>query len=200
LTALPLLLELEECGITIEPREGNIYASPREALTPELRERIKAAKPALIAHLQERQLEEMRKADELDRLALLDREPITPAQFLINRCQQLRIALRLDADGRLAFGRSDMHGEEPGISLSLAQALTAHADAIAELLRANGATSTEQTADVAAGDSNEVVMLVYDSDRLFKTGPKFGYCACRQPATFIVNSKSFCTNCVPRSE
>ncbi|HJU10289.1 MAG TPA: hypothetical protein VJ728_05405, partial [Candidatus Binataceae bacterium] len=66
------------------------------------------------------QVEAIRRADEVDRLAAADADLITPAMSLIGTCRRLRIALRLDPDGRLVLGRSDLHGKEPEIPPSLA--------------------------------------------------------------------------------
>jgi hypothetical protein len=62
--------------------------------------------------------------------------PTAPAESLIQTCQRHGIALRLDADGSLIVGRSDLAGKEPGIWLELAAAIEVHAAAIAKLVEA----------------------------------------------------------------
>ena len=56
MSALPLISELANRGIRVRPKGSNVVVSPKKALTPELRERIKREKPALI-----RQLEKIRQ-------------------------------------------------------------------------------------------------------------------------------------------
>ena len=52
MSALPLISELANRGIRVRPRgSSNVVVSPEKALTPELVERIKREKPALIRNL-----------------------------------------------------------------------------------------------------------------------------------------------------
>ncbi len=52
MSALPLISELANKGIRVRPNGSNVVVSPKKALTPELRERIKREKPALILSLE----------------------------------------------------------------------------------------------------------------------------------------------------
>ena len=51
MSALPLISELAKRGIRVRPKGSNVVVSPEKALTPELVERIKREKPALIRNL-----------------------------------------------------------------------------------------------------------------------------------------------------
>ena len=51
MSALPLISELANRGIRVRPKGSNVVVSPEKALTPELVERIKREKPALILSL-----------------------------------------------------------------------------------------------------------------------------------------------------
>ena len=51
MSALPLISELANRGIRVRPKGSNVVVSPEKALTPELVERIKREKPALIRNL-----------------------------------------------------------------------------------------------------------------------------------------------------
>ena len=52
MSALPLISELANRGIRVRPKGSNVVVSPEKALTPELVERIKREKPALILSLE----------------------------------------------------------------------------------------------------------------------------------------------------
>ena len=52
MSALPLISELANKGIRVRSKGSNVVVSPKKALTPELRERIKREKPALILSLE----------------------------------------------------------------------------------------------------------------------------------------------------
>jgi len=51
-SALTILSELSERGIKVTPRGENVTVSPKDALTPDLVERIKSEKPALLSELE----------------------------------------------------------------------------------------------------------------------------------------------------
>ena len=52
MSALTILSELSERGIKVTPRGENVTVSPKDALTPDLVERIKSEKPALLSELE----------------------------------------------------------------------------------------------------------------------------------------------------
>jgi hypothetical protein len=56
MSALALISEFSELGIKVRPNGQDVAVSPKKALTPELLERIKQEKPALL-----RELERVRK-------------------------------------------------------------------------------------------------------------------------------------------
>ena len=71
MNAVELLTELRAASIrVIEPRpNGNLYLAPKARLTPELIERVRAAKAALLAHLRA----EQDRTTAAEALALLQR-------------------------------------------------------------------------------------------------------------------------------
>ena len=56
MSALALISEFSERGIRVQPKGEKVVLSPREALTPDLMDRVKREKPALL-----RELEKVRK-------------------------------------------------------------------------------------------------------------------------------------------
>jgi hypothetical protein len=85
MTAIEVLGELRNRGIRVEPRPtGNLYLAPKNRLTRELVERVRAHKPAILAHLRamQDQAENDRRAD-AD--AKQDRRAADEALALLNR-------------------------------------------------------------------------------------------------------------------
>ena len=66
MSALALLTEFSDRGISVRPKGQNVGVFPKEALTPDLVKRIKSEKPALI-----RELERVRReaGDDWDEIA-----------------------------------------------------------------------------------------------------------------------------------
>ena len=52
MSALAILSELSDRGITVTPNGENVTVTPKDAMTPELVKRIKSEKPALLSELE----------------------------------------------------------------------------------------------------------------------------------------------------
>jgi hypothetical protein len=163
--AVAILAELSSRGLHIEPRpNGNLYIAPKDLLTPELLERVRAHKAALLAHLRA-----SGEQAEVDRIARLDAErreadrqatrgydfdltapshaeylrreadpladPGHPAYSIVITCQRYGVALRIDPDGSLVVGKAGAKAEEPSQPWpSLLRAIEAHLEAVARLV------------------------------------------------------------------
>lgn len=153
--AVAVLNELRSRGITVEPRpNGNLYLVPKEGLTPELIERVRAAKPdllRLLADPYERACTialhcEATGTDAAERLASdptlkteMERDTTpqgwTPAHSILDVCQQHGVALRIDKQGDLVVGKNGAKADEPTQAWpSLLAALEAHLEPVARLL------------------------------------------------------------------
>jgi hypothetical protein len=68
---------------------------------------------------------------------------VTAAQSLITTCRRYGISLKLDADGRLIIGRSDLNGAEPALWPTLVTAISAHLPAVEKLVAAGWSLRTD---------------------------------------------------------
>ncbi|MCZ6677602.1 MAG: hypothetical protein O7E52_10160 [Candidatus Poribacteria bacterium] len=65
MSALALISEFSERGIKVRPNGSDVVVSPKDALTPDLVERIKVEKPTLIRELEKLQKEAGKDWDEI---------------------------------------------------------------------------------------------------------------------------------------
>jgi hypothetical protein len=190
-----LLTELEQRGITVEPLpDGNLYVFPRDVLAPELRERLKAEKPALIAYLRTRELALEAERQGLGLVQYIAQPGpdiqdtsgpvISTADAILATCRQLGIVIHLN-DGGLVISRSDPSGKEPGIPCFLARAVARHFGEIVAQLRHSGHHKTRRhIGTIYRGQSST------NHDR-------FGSCKiCHEPTDLITpDGEQFCGDC-----
>lgn len=97
MTPAELLAEVTAAGLRVDlTDDGSLYVQPRERITPDLIERLKAAKPELVSHLRRERLielaaEQLRQHPERQRAAQM--EPDGPGRYLV------AVAVRMKPDG-----------------------------------------------------------------------------------------------------
>ena len=86
MTPAELLAEVTAAGLRVDlTDDGSLYVQPRERVTPDMIERLKAAKSELVAHLRRQRLadlaaERLREHPELKRATVI--EPDGPGRFI----------------------------------------------------------------------------------------------------------------------
>jgi hypothetical protein len=144
--AQSLLSSLGQRGIQLEADEGSLIAQPASKLTDQDRELIRQLKPALLNYLRAVALAREAEAAGRDLVDDLREHPdlrdapedgrLSAAESLITTCARYGISLKLDADGGLIIGRSDLNGAEPALWESLIMAIEVHLPAVERLVAA----------------------------------------------------------------
>ncbi len=147
-----LLAELQARGIRFElwPR-GGVRFVPARLIDPPLLDRIRAHKTELLARLHAE-----RREAEIDRLARADGwappPPAgAPAYSIIDTCHRYGVALRIDQNGDLVVGKAGARAGQPSHPWpSLLQAIEAHIEAVALLVKVGWTMRSEFPKQVAA--------------------------------------------------
>jgi hypothetical protein len=156
MTAIEVLGELRSRGIRVEPRPtGNLYLAPKNRLTRELVERVRAHKAEMLVLLRAGQehatdkalallatLRAQAKEAEIDRLPRADSWKAlppagAPAYSILETCQRYGVALRIDKAGDLVVGKCGAKADEPSQPWpELLAEIEAHLEAVARLVEA----------------------------------------------------------------
>lgn len=170
MTPAALLDNLRTRGIRIEAlSNGNLFVAPKERLSPELLDEVRQHKGGLLRLLSDSH--EYAKAIahhcEASGTDLADyvagdarlREKMarggrpaewTPAHSILETCQRLGVALRIEFPGTLVVGKADAKGDEPSQPWpSLLVAIEAHLETVARLVHAGWTLRTDFPHQVA---------------------------------------------------
>lgn len=147
-----ILVELRVLGVRIEPRpHGGVRLIPARLIDPDLFNRIRRHKSALLAHLCAEQ-----KTADISRVARADGwKPLQPdghsAYSILTTCQHAGVALRIDPEkGDLVVGRAGAKADEPTQPwVDLVRELEAHVEAVATLVEAGWTLTAEFPKEVA---------------------------------------------------